>query len=370
MNRTLQQVRADHKRFQVDCYIHGFQDFYHLSHIHAGLLELRDTGRIQLSFSFSKPLQTPSEDPLWTPWLRVIDRSTGRVRNIVLDLDDRSHVLYDHVLPHCDVYYKRNPYGPELSHLPTTYRAKIKPFGLHYHCRYRRQNLAVLCRAIPSLFVATALHYRSDARKFTNRLRKMREFTRMLPIRLYEQSPDISVDPVIFFQPRISTKPNYSRENFLEPRVALVRALKKEFGKRFLGGLASSEGTKRDYADLLSPYSTHPMEYIARGKRALIGIASLACVMTSSMKIAEYLAASRCIVSPPMRNDLPSPLLDGVNFLGYNTVDECVENCARLFDDPAFAQQMRRKNWEYYQAEVAPAQHMMNLLDRAFNKSH
>ena len=97
-----------------------------------------------------------------------------------------------------------------------------------------------------------------------------------------------------------------------------------------------------------------------------MGIASAACVRTSSCRLAEYLAASRCIVSEPLRNSLPVQLVENVHYLGFRSVNECIAKCALLLEDRSRAEEMRRKNWEYYINEVAPVKHVHNLLERAF----
>jgi hypothetical protein len=68
-----------------------------------------------------------------------------------------------------------------------------------------------------------------------------------------------------------------------------------------------------------------------------------------------------------MVSRFPQPLKPGINYLPFDTVDECVERCAQLLDNPEQAQEMRRRNWEYYTNEIAPARHMLNLIETAFS---
>jgi hypothetical protein len=181
----------------------------------------------------------------------------------------------------------------------------------------------------------------------------------------YEQPPSHAVEAVVFFQGRVWEGTRHGRDIEAEvnqPRVELVRALQKELGTKFVGGLTPNEYACRKFPDLVSKVSARREEFIRAAKHALVGIASQPCISTGSFKLAEYLAASKCIVSPPMTNRLPAPLIDGVNFLGYLKPLECVEQCVRLLENRGFAEDMRCDNWEYYRREVEPAAHVYKLL--------
>lgn len=86
---------------------------------------------------------------------------------------------------------------------------------------------------------------------------------------------------------------------------------------------------------------------------------------STAWKLAEYLAASQCIVAEPIRNVTPRPLQEGVHYLGFETPEDCVEACTALLDDPDRATRMREENHRYYREEVAPAAMVMNRLQEA-----
>jgi hypothetical protein len=78
--------------------------------------------------------------------------------------------------------------------------------------------------------------------------------------------------------------------------------------------------------------------------------------------MAEYLAASKCIVSEPIDNELPAPL-DHISV--YRSESECMEACDRLLSDPSLAAFHRLQSWNYYETYVMPRAHIANLLVRA-----
>src|SRR4051812_32824231 len=101
-------------------------------------------------------------------------------------------------------------------------------------------------------------------------------------------------------------------------------------------------------------------------KRSLVGVYSRGLHHSLAFKLAEYLAASKCVVSPPFRNELPAPLVEGANYLQFQSVEQCVAQCQRLLRDADLAAAMRRQNRAYFLREVEPASHLRRCLDRAF----
>ena len=81
----------------------------------------------------------------------------------------------------------------------------------------------------------------------------------------------------------------------------------------------------------------------------------------------EYLAASRCIVTEPLKYQLPVSLIEGKNYLSFRTPEECVGACERLLSDPEFADQMRYENHKYYLNEVEPSVLVYRCLETAMS---
>jgi hypothetical protein len=85
-----------------------------------------------------------------------------------------------------------------------------------------------------------------------------------------------------------------------------------------------------------------------------------------AIKMAEYLAAGLCIVSEPIVHELPVPLIAGVNYLPFASLEECASQCKWLLAHPTEAARMRVANLDYYSKWVEPKAHVQNLLSRAF----
>ena len=172
---------------------------------------------------------------------------------------------------------------------------------------------------------------------------------------------------MILFQTRV-WEPEQTSENLEQvndERAVLVRLLRKTFGPRFRGGLVPTPFARQRYPDVLLEEAYRRTDFIRMVKRNLIGVYTRGLHNSLAFKLPEYLAASMCIVSDPMLNQLPEPLVAGEHFLEFHDPDQCLAQCERLLSRPDEAREMRRRNHDYYEQWVAPAQHLQRCLERA-----
>jgi hypothetical protein len=158
-------------------------------------------------------------------------------------------------------------------------------------------------------------------------------------------------------------------EELVDLRVAIVRALRREFGHLLIGGLLPSPFALRKYPDLVTEMPSGMRSYPAIVRDATIGVNSKGLHNSNGFKLGEYLASSLCIVSDEMKYELPAPLDAAANYLSYASADECVEQCSRLLSDPEARAEMQRRNWNYYREYVSPGALMMRCLETAFAES-
>ena len=80
-------------------------------------------------------------------------------------------------------------------------------------------------------------------------------------------------------------------------------------------------------------------------------------------KMAEYVAASRAIVSEPLRYPVPGGFAPGRNFLEFDSLESFVAAIERLLTDATLREDIRRANWEYYLRWVRPDAQVMRTLE-------
>lgn len=266
---------------------------------------------------------------------------------LALEVSDRSDFWHFNLLRWCDVYAKR-----DLNPLLTDNQHKIIPFGLNWACHSRRSVVPILAA------IATTLPRASRAR-----LMEVYRYLATPHWRAFEHSPEQPVDQTILFQTRVwepSEAPGDEIVN--DHRVGLLRALKREFGDRVVGGVVPTPFALKHYSDLITDQPCRQPQYVRWAKKPLIGIYFRGLFGSIAFKMAEFFAASKCIVSEPIHNVLTAPL-DHIAIYKSNT--ECLDACERLLSDRSLASTHRRQSWKYYERNVRPEAHFSELLDRA-----
>jgi hypothetical protein len=157
-----------------------------------------------------------------------------------------------------------------------------------------------------------------------------------------------------------------------EMRAACIRACRNAFGAQFIGGLADSACTRKQFPDcaITDPNVTIRSRYLQLMKQCSIGIASTGLHDSIGWKFAEYIAAAKAIVSERLLAVVPGPFEEGKNYLEFNTVDGCVNSVARLLQDEGLRYQMMKNNFEYYRGYVEPTQLVLNSLLTVLERTH
>jgi hypothetical protein len=348
----------------VDCeilfYLNLEQDLYHASSIYTGLCQLSDRGLLRVEFVVRQRNPDSAMDSANTILMRVRFCKSGKAVLIAIDLSDHSSLVTPRALEACDVYLKRSFYKPDLDWLPDQLRVKILPFGFNYACKSSSSLLVILGKLLPT-FLRRAWARQRPLQTF---IPVLEQFLMTPNVRAFEYDPMQKVKLAITFQTRVWS-PEEVTENvheLNEGRVTLIRALKKAFGSRFQGGLVPTSYARQHYPQDVSKRS--PRRYVTWSKKNLIGINTRGLFHSVAFKLAEYYAASKCVVSCPIRNELPVPLVEGQHYLTFRTVEECVDHCDDLLCKRNLAMRLRQEAWEYYRNEIEPAAHLRISLRR------
>lgn len=335
---------------RLTAYVGPRHDLIHTSLLHTGFAALAKSGAIGLRY------RRPAGGDAWLtgdPMVVCLDVEGGvRVAIDLRDGEGISHPIIDRV----QCYLKRAFSAGEVSRLPERHARIMAPFGLNYGCRSASSTLRILA----ALGLPLLLEGRSG-------WQRLRQYLLTPPPVVFEQGPDAPVEPLVAFQTRLWTSDEAApgEAEALNPdRVAVVRALRDAFGAQFIGGLVPTRYALEHYPDDVTPHSSKYAEYLAVKKRCLISVYTRGVEHSLAFKLGETFAASQCLVTVPLKYQLPAPLEEGRHYLLFNTPAECVAACRRLLADAAMATAMRRANHEYYRTEVEPAAHVRRVLSR------
>jgi hypothetical protein len=330
-------------------------DLFHSSKVFSGLHTLARRGVVHLRV-----------EPAWyegyCPLLDV-RAADGRSRRVAIDLADHSNRFSRELLAGCDVYYKRSFHAPDNVPLRPDLRARVVPFGLN-HCTATGSSKAFY---FGHWARAALRHPFAVLRRYRDIKEPFRSFLQATDPASFEQSPDAAVRPVILYQTRV-WEPEASSDDLEavnEERVSLVRRLRQAFGERFQGGIVPTAYARRRYPDVLLARAYRQKDYARQCAESLMGVYTRGLHHSLAFKLSEYLAASMCVVSCPLRNELPAPLQAGRHYHEFGAHEECLAHCERLLKNPDEAREMRRANHAYYRQWVEPAEHVRYLLERA-----
>jgi len=282
------------------------------------------------------------------------------------DVHDSREIDGEH-LERSDCYFKRSYCSAYLEGLGEKAR-KVHPLGLNYLVYADEPDRAALQRGIflpdPENGKLRAL---LRATGLGGRLMYSPRFSALQAL------PDFDAPPRILFMtgvwdphddPQRAQDKIEERIRINEMRAACVRLLRREFGSRFQGGLIHSEFARRHYPDALLPdnsqsASRHYFELLRKHP---------VCVATSGLhgsigwKFAEYVAFAKAIVSEKLNYEVPGGLAPGVNYLEFQSAEDCVTQATRLLGDRSLRHALMDANARYYQSHLRPDVLVLNTL--------
>ena len=348
-------------------------DQAYVSQVYAGLYDLAASGTIDLKFIWFPMVRihqrkgshhAPSNTTLM--YLEINSKDVG-ICKVCYDLQDGTDISSLDGLENCDVYFKRSfssDFIQSTSQIKTPeLRCKIHPYGLNMPWRsYHSKN--ELKRAL--IFNIATGAYRRESRAAIKRV--LKAATKGLKIfrssskstyvtEKLECDPRSPVESLILFQTRLFDPALRGRRDPIQLlrmnkfRIETLKALKSAFGDIIIGGLIPNEYTLNMHPDvhhLISKEKTSRKEYLKLVKKCLITVFSLGVLDSNGWRLPEYFAMSKCIVSEHLKYELPEPIQENKHCIFFSNPSECVEACKLILDNPGFANEMRRKNYEYY----------------------
>jgi len=344
------------------------------SQVLAGLYCLAASGEVSLDLQWRPPPGTADKRRAQTiVFLRLAGPSGSRPVRVAIDLSDSIYITSQH-LRDCDVFFKRS-FTTEVAHAFSG-QIPVLPFGLQFACTSAHERLLFRINHVArrnlmrgrfrQAPVRATLSVFSHPLKLWMTQRRIHNRFNQLPFlnSHFEVPPEIPTQPKVFYRTRIYDRHEAAHAQN-EMRVGVIRALRAHFGDRFVGGLRHSHLAQTKYADCLYEHNTNWAGHLATMRDCLIGVTTAGLHGSIDWKVAEYLAAARCVVSERFQSELPQPMVQGVQALFFETPEECIKACENILANPELAQDLRQNAFAYYQANVAPAAVMRRCLDIA-----
>jgi len=359
-------VRNGHKPVPCDLILSG--DSPHIRQVVTGFYELAAAGLVTLRV-WGEPRSEAME------WLDPLSlRAVIAGRRVIYDASDGWYIPpeLEPYLASTVHYFKRALDPRRLDGMPAT--VQVSPLGLNYLVTSRRNLWHRGVRPFNPRRLTRSFARRASV--LTSRLGALD--VREMHIADFEVPPAADAAPQVLFMcrawpPSEPVESDYlrtDREAVNEMRAACIRAARAELGHRFFGGFAADEFARREYGDCLLPDrgASDRHAFLARVHTSAVCVATTGLHGSIGWKTAEYVAASRAIVSEPLRYEVPGGFSAGRNFLEFDSLDAFIAAVECLLCDAALREDMKRANWEYYWRWVRPDAQVVRTIERVLGE--
>lgn len=321
----------------------------HISQILCGFNELSKSGEFKVVF------EDCADEAQRTYTDMSIVRVEYRGKVIIYDLMDGyiGPCMIKDLLEKCDFYFKRS-FSESQNEQFGELKSKMFPLGFNYHITY---NGNPLNDGFVKRFIKLFLR-RESFDPFTEKR--------------FECKPEYKdKDIKILFLTRLWDPKECIHESYIaernrinEERIALIRALRSAYGNNVVAGLNDSPLSRELAPDLIvNGKYTKRKNYLKLMKKSDICIASTGLHGSIGWKTAEYVAASKAIVSEPFNYKVTGEFIPNENYLEFSSVSECLDAVNSLVSSPEKLHRMKLKNHEYYKRYLVPAELVKRSLE-------
>ena len=286
----------------------------------------------------------------------AVDTLDGYNFNDAVSFEENLTIM-DKIADEVDLYFKRSN-NQKLNGLLRN-NVKVKPYGFNYQVNDDNR------------YIQRKLSSNSLKNKLLNVCPSPYMLGRRMKVEQFEQYPKFSSkdDCQILFMTRLwdNNAPcrediRKQRETINKGRIEALIALKQEFGSHFFGGIFPNNMSEA-YPDLvLSRFDTQKYNYIKRLMRSDICIATTGLHDSIGWKMAEYVAASKCIVSEPLHYTVTGDSAENVNYLKYTDTETLINQVHKLMSDHNLRYEMQVRNYRYYNEFLRPDSLVLNLI--------
>ncbi|MDG5814146.1 hypothetical protein QA601_03585 [Chitinispirillales bacterium ANBcel5] len=343
-------------RTPFECEVNYFP-FSHLNQIYAGFDKLEKAGIVKLSVKSVSGKQT-------VPLLKVVVNNKYNVMYDTLDglnwiegsVEDNLNYFKNNIT--ADFYFKRSFNQQLIDYAPEN--CSVFPLGFNYFMKADGKFSGNLQQKIKD--------------QLRNNFLISKYFNKNFCSGDFECYPIPSRKSKILFMARLWNPDEVSldhlkdeREQINKNRIENIRACRKEFGDSFIGGLRHDEFSIRHAKDLLLPFSlTRKERFLKTIKECNICIATTGLHNSIGWKFGEYVAASRAIVSEPLKCQIPGDFSEGENYLEFKNNSELINNIRVLQKDKEKLFAMMNSNFRYYNHYLQPDIMILNTLLKVY----
>lgn len=273
----------------------------------------------------------------------------GKMTRISIDFEDFD-TINNECYEWCDRYGKVNTNWRQTTHEEYPKLISLAPgFGIRVWSLTKTSQLAI------SNVIKSRISI-PKARKLLGKYK--RQYTLRCSINFYHPELQTERQPYIYHVSTLwySDKRNNNDNGVNKSRANFIRACKNSSTLAFEGGLVPQDKNRSSvdkFADVLYEHEVSVHEYIAKTQKSCIVFNTPAFWNCHGWKLGEYLALGKAIISLPLSNDLPAPLIHGENihFIKNDSEEAIKEAILLLIKDENYRYKLERgarSYWENY----------------------
>lgn len=360
----------------IQCEIFVYSTSAHVSQLYTGFNLLAKHGIIKLKYNFKQYSRNGK-----TPLKHVIPND---LQGLFVVLNNEKTIFYDttdgrlvikEALEVADLYFKRSYRASEV---PEGSEDKVLPLGLNFELYTKPFDGAEFSR-----FFLNRRNYTQSWKELLKCMARYMPISYNPTMSRMHFAPQKGQEPRVLFMVRAwnpGSPPRHmtaeekaawtsGRQAINETRATIIEKMRKEFGDRFYGGFSHTDFAAKNFRKLLVPdnSSSKKGSYINMLHNYPICIATTGLYESIGWKFAEYVAFSKAIVSEKLNFIVPGNFSAGVNYLEFETADECMEQTTKLFENDVLREQMMENNYKYYEEYLSPDKLILNTLNIALN---
>ena len=331
---------------------------FHLMQIYAGLYALKNKGLIDLKVNFKKsnkntlPLTTAVINNKYKVVYDCLDGLTWIPGNMD---DNLAHFKNTY---NVDFFFKRSYQSAMQTSKPAG--CKVYPLGLNYNVQPDENLLA----------------YNNSFKDKIEYLLKTNSWTSKVFGKRFYYAKDFEFPPLhqgkdkILFITRLwspeeakSEHSKHFRKHLNDVRIECIEACKKEYGKFFTGGIYREKYAEKNYPLFVMPDElTNKNSFLQSVKEHNICITTTGLHHSIGWKLAEYVAASRAIITEPLEFEVTGDFNEGKNYLQFTTAAEMLNKIEYLLSNKEATRQMMLDNYHYYNNYLKPENLVLNTF--------
>ena len=146
---------------------------------------------------------------------------------------------------------------------------------------------------------------------------------------------------------RLDETTNKTRADFMDTCLSMPEI-------SFEGGFVPSKLGNENFKHLQVEKSLSQSEYIEKLGKSLFGFNTPAVWNCHGWKLGEYLCMGKAIISTPLSNDLPAPLIHGESIHIVNNQQELIEAIRIMNENEPYRMKLEKNARIYYKKYVSP----------------